>query len=306
MAKNEVCHNDTPKPEPIPPRDAVKSAFEVGKALGAHCGYPQVGLGPEFAPFTVLPRSNGCMEVVGLTAFQKVRPDRIVRRATFTTAESFALYVKEFWTEATRLYAYVGRGADDGEIVAVLDDHLAPNETESESLAAWCSHRAALRPQVSEQWEAWLSMNRKPMSQEAFAEFIEEHLGDVIDPKPAAMLEAATNLSAHKTARFGSSIRLSDGQVQFGYVEEIRGNQTEGSMRAPEIFTLHIPVYYAAPSVAVTARLRYRFPDGKLTMWYALLGVTAIQTAAFEGACKFVQSETGREVLFGSVNGNEE
>ena len=125
---------------------------------------------------------------------------------------------------------------------------------------------------LSPEWQTWRAESGQQMNQEAFAQFIEDNLPDIAIPTAAEMLEISRSLEAKKKVNFASGIRLSNGQNELTYEEEITGTAQKGKLKVPEEFQIGIPVLEGGQRYAVNARLRYRIGDGgKLTMWYELI-----------------------------------
>ena len=147
---------------------------------------------------------------------------------------------------------------------AVFNDHnyCAPG---------WRDHRATYDCPLSVEWKLWLGANKRVMSQEVFAQFIEDNAPDCVTPDAATMIEIARTLEAKKKVNFASGIRLSNGQNELTYEEEITGTASKGKIPLPELFTIGISVLEGGPRYALNARLRYRITDkGMLTIWYDL------------------------------------
>ncbi len=135
------------------------------------------------------------------------------------------------------------------------------------------------------------------MTQFEFATFIEDNVKDVREPAGADMLEIARTLEATKKVDFVSGIRLSDGQREFTYNEQIEGTSRKGQVKVPEHFILGSPVFVAGTLYRVTARLRYRIEAGKLRLWCDLLNPHEIERDAFGAIVEKVDDAVSTDVL---------
>lgn len=153
---------------------------------------------------------------------------------------------------------YIDRSLEAAAIIGVMNDN---GETKG-----WRDHRVRIELRKTPQWQKWLTMDGKMVSQTEFAEFIEDNLDDIAEPEGARMLEIVTYLQATRTVDFKSGVRLSNGQIQFENKENIEAKVGIGQIAVPETFKLAITPYQGQPLYSVPARFRYRLNDGKLTM----------------------------------------
>lgn len=157
------------------------------------------------------------------------------------------------------------------------------------------------------EWATWLANNGmgKAKGQVQFAEFIEDNTPDIFKPtgstKPdaATMLEVARELEAKGEMQFVSNVRLSDGRQQFTYNEATNATVGKGKLDVPEEFVIRLVPYVGSALVEVTARLRFRIKEGKLTFWYDLLRPHKVREDAFNSARARVEEATSKKVLIG-------
>lgn len=173
---------------------------------------------------------------------------------------SFTGYVDAEKTGSTRLYG----SKNPPSFTAVFNDHGAE--------PGWRDYKASYLCPLSAEWKTWTGKSGAHMSQEQFAQFIEDNLPDIAMPPAADMLEISRSLEAKKKVNFASGIRLSNGQNELTYEEEITGTAQKGKLQVPEEFTIGIPVLEGGIGYAVACRLRYRIGEGgKLAMWYEIV-----------------------------------
>lgn len=228
----------------------VKDAAALGAALAA----PQTA-GPAI-PFVVIP------DAFTLTDLERLYPAPFRKKGntTLKDAASFIAFVSEHKDGQTKLYG----GLTPPQFKAVFND-------DSATTPGWGDHTAAYTCPLSIEWTTWSASNKKQMNQESFAQFIEDNAPDCVAPDAASMIEIARTLEAKKKVNFASGMRLSNGQNELTYEEEITGTASKGKMPLPETFDIGIPVFDGGGPWKLTARLRYRIADGgKLTIWYDL------------------------------------
>lgn len=151
-------------------------------------------------------------------------------------------------------------------IVGVIDWHA---EGADDAAPAWARHRAIYSLEHTPEWLAWNGISGRAIAQQAFAEFIEENLPDIIEPDAATVLEVVRNLSGNRKVKFGSSRNLANGDVALQWIEETdAGAGPNQETKVPSELKLRLPVYRGAERATtyeVKAFLRYRIKDGALT-----------------------------------------
>ena len=240
-------------------------------------------------PFVIVP--EGC-EVRELEDHLQ-QPIRKTGTIKVRDVDSFIAVVKAQASESTVLY----RTVEPAKFVAVFNDHGKVDGTGP----GWGDHRAVYDCPQSPEWRAWKGADKRQMTQADFAQFIEDNLPDIVEPKAADMLEVSRTLQAKKKVNFASGIRLDNGQQQFTYEEQIDGRAGgKGQINVPEVFTIGVPVFENGPRYAVRARLRYRISDaGALTMWLDLERPHKIIEDAVAELKKTIEEATGRTTING-------
>lgn len=169
----------------------------------------------------------------------------------FFDTNSFIAYVKKHIVLGeTEIYA----DQEKRQIVAVFDWHCG-------SGPGWGVHRATLRFQPDPDWQAWVKVDRRAMSQQEFVEFLEDQREDIVSPSAATVMEACANLEVTTSASFSSRIRLADGTTAFSYSED----QKTGQVKIPQEIKLKLSPFTGLPSFEVDARNRTLIKDQKLT-----------------------------------------
>lgn len=227
-------------------------------------------------------------------------PRRKVARVSCADTDSFIGYVQRhgqnmdigsIWCDADYVAGRVS-------FMAILNDHGAGNFHPN-----WRDHTARYAPEFSVEWSRWTNKNKVQFSQSDFAALLEENGKDIagVDgmPSGALMLEMALNMEANQDVRFKSAIRLQNGGVQLSFVQDDDA-QTLARMQLFEKFAIGIPVFRNGPAYQISARLRYRVRDGKLTFWYELIRVDAILEAAATELIATVREKTGLQFYFGT------
>ncbi|MFG2900940.1 DUF2303 family protein [Streptomyces zaomyceticus] len=218
-------------------------------------------------------------------------PERKVGSTTVRDAVSFAAYFDKHSDSDTEVYA----DADRLTVTAVLDAHTA-------TTARWSGHRLTLSLRKTDAWDQWLRNDGQLMGQEAFAEFLEDHLPELLEPSAAEMLEIAQSIQGATKAEFQSSTRLSSGQRQFAFVETVTAKAGQkGQLTIPEVFTIGLVPFEGSEGYRLTARFRYRLNrDGGLTLGYKLERPGDILRTAFQDVVKTIGEQIDQPIMNGT------
>lgn len=216
-------------------------------------------------------------------------PHRLKGSTTVRDVKTFALLINEFKAARTKVYGLM----NPPKFTAVFNGNAM-------HLPGWGDHCVQYECPLSVEWKTWTQSNKKPMNQADFAQFIEDNLPDLLDG--ATLLEVSRTLQAKKKVNFASAIRLSDGQNQFTYEEEIQGTAGgKGQFKVPEVFELGIPVFDGGPLYKVPARLRYRINEGSLALWYDLERPHKILEDAAKAVWAEIETATSLTIFHAAV-----
>lgn len=204
----------------------------------------------------------------------------------FFNTDSFIAYVeKHSVLGKTEIYA----DQEKRQIIAVFDWHC-------ESGPNWGVHRATLRFQSDPDWQAWVKVDRRAMSQQEFAEFLEDQREDIVSPSAATVMEACANLEVTTSASFSSRIRLADGTTAFSYSED----QKTGQIKVPQVIKLKLSPFIGLPSFQVDARIRTSIKDQKLTFKVLLDRPHKVIEQAIDEEVSRINEHTDIVVFYGT------
>jgi uncharacterized protein YfdQ (DUF2303 family) len=229
-------------------QNPVETAFGIGAAMAEAS---LVGA----TPYTALPEGFTVENLESMLP----QPTRKRGLVHLRDAASFIAYVNDQKTPATKIYGTISTPG----FKAIFNDHATE--------PGWADHIAMFDCPLSLEWKTWTKASGTRMTQEAFAQFIEDNLPNIAKPPAAEMLEVSRTLEARKKVTFASAIRLSNGQNELSYNEEVSGTTAKGKFMIPEVFTIGIPVFEGGTQYAIDARLRYRIENARLQMWFDLI-----------------------------------
>lgn len=180
---------------------------------------------------------------------------------------------------------------DDGQIVAVYDEHSATGA------ANWRSDRLMLDLRADEDWTAWHRLSGTWMNQEQFGDAIEELLHTVKSPDQADLMEVIMSVRASTKGEFESSISRSNGSLKSVYSENVTTKAgRRGELEVPELLTLSLTPWEGhLDRYDVGAYLRLRVAGGDLALSVKLKPTRQILRRAWDALTAHVVEELGDE-----------
>ncbi|MGW7495399.1 DUF2303 family protein [Streptomyces luteogriseus] len=233
----------------------------------------------------------GGIREVDLTGPQHTgTPPRKAGTTTVRDAASWSAYFTKHSSEASEVYA----DSERLTVTAVLNAHAAESPS-------WGDHRLILQLRTTDAWKQWIQNDGQLLGQEEFAEFLEDHLPELLEPSSADMLEIAQSLQAATKVDFQSGVRLSSGQRQFQYVETTTTKAGQkGQLTVPETFVIGLIPFEGSEGYRLTARLRYRITDRGLRMGYKLERPADVLRTAFTDVVNVIDGDIEQPVMNGA------
>lgn len=253
-------------------------------AAGASLADPKI-VDASTSQYTVVPNDYS---IKALEQFA-LKPDRKRGTVTMNDAKSFVEYYNLHANVCSQIYGQF----NPPKFIGVLNDHGAD--------PAWRDFLVEYSCPYSPEWEEWKKYDKKPMKQGEFADFIERNLPDIVEPAGADMLEISRTLEAKKKVNFASGIRLSNGQTELTYEEEIQGTSAKGKLQIPEIFKIGVQALEGGERYVIECRLRYRITDAVLLMWYELVRPHKVLEDAVKAVWEKIAVDTNRRIFNGSI-----
>ena len=243
------------------------------------------------AHYLILPPEYKHVDVTKAVEAALPEPHRKSGHVTLADLPSFLAYVTE---QTLDKVCYIYADPDSRTLTAVLNDHAR-----GFGVPGWRDFRVSYTAALSREFSAWHKNDRKEMSQEEFAVFLEDNVADIAEPSGETMLAVALTLQAKTEVSFASHRRLDNGQVQLSYTENIDARAGgNGEITIPREFALGLRLFKNGEGYKVRARLKYRLHSGKVKFWYELDRVENAIEDAFKAYVE--QSRTsGYQVLIG-------
>jgi uncharacterized protein YfdQ (DUF2303 family) len=240
------------------------------------------------------------------------KPERRKGTATLMDLASFIEHVLRFKDQDSVLFADPTPSAP--KLTAVLDYHRAGATADPR----FGQHRAVYSFPLSDEWKAWAARDGKEMSQQEFAELLEDRIADISDPAspgdaaaafalnvgvsfatPQRLIELSRGLSLHVGQQVKQATNLQTGEVQLQYVTE-HTDEKGAPLKIPGAFLITIPVFRGGAPYEIAARLRYRQKGATMTWFYQLYRVDRVLDHALDEAFKNAKAETTLPLLVGS------
>lgn len=226
------------------------------------------------------------------------QPRRTRGTATVTDPADFCTYVTRLEGTKTTVWA----NEDDHTVTALFNDHGETEDEDAEGFAGWRDHTATLRLKVDRDWAEWMKCDGELGSQEWFAAFLEDNARLIVDPDAATMFEVARSFQARSNADFSRAIRVDNGDVQMTWIEQTDAkvnSPVKGTFEVPASFTVRLAPFIGTPMQQLTARLRWRLREGRLSIGYALLRPDLVVREAFQDVVATVAGSVHSPVVLG-------
>jgi uncharacterized protein YfdQ (DUF2303 family) len=260
--------------------------IELVKELASEAAAPTILL-VDTKDFTGLPasvpvsfdrKSQTFNSVKSLIEQFRQAPDRRKGTATVETLASFIALTNLHKDPGSVLF---GKTVwPDPKLTAVLDYDREGVEARNRS------HRIVYAFPLTEEFKAWVNGNAKPMPQDVFAAFLEEHAAELAAPMdgerseyerlfnekmatPSEVIALSRHLEVFVAARVKNGIRLQTGERTVEFMEEHQNAKGEAVI-IPGIFMVSVPAFVDGDAVRIPARLRYRIVSGDIKWFYQL------------------------------------
>ncbi len=225
----------------------------------------------------------------------KIQPDRKTGQRTFTSTESFNSYVNKHKNEDQTI---IVADSNVPAVKAIFND-------DGKDTPAWSDFSAKLELKFSRQWLKWIEKNNRLMSQEEFAQFIEDNRIDfmcggehklndevVKTVNPVEFKKLILDLNLSVSEKIKSKLDVVTGETIVSYSNEDTGDKT---FKVPSFFVIVIPVYKTGDYFKVIVRMRRRTSDGRVQFGFLIDQVDQAIESAFEKICKRVKEGQTKE-----------
>lgn len=232
-----------------------------------------------------------------LAALKQSSPGPENPRGTITvhTVESFAAVVNDNSDARTKIFA----DTETGKVISVFDflECGGREGTDQPDIRArgWGQHTAQILFRESRKLKEWRKL-LEWTSQVDFANFIEDHLEDVMDPSGQDLLTIATDLEANSTGAFKGRVNLDNGDTRMSFQ-----NDTDTSVDIPKNLTLGIPLFEHGDRYKLPARLRFHVSGGAVKFKLLFTNLEDAKEQEFERIVQDIEERTAAQVYRGNL-----
>lgn len=265
----------------------IAAALEAGERLGANI---EPHDGPDGTLYFPVPLGYRLEQIKPLTP---ILAQNVSQSEKLIEQDSFVGYVNRFKQSHTIIKAFPASGS----MRAVIDYHQ-PSTQAMPALPNYGTHICTLECGFDPNWDRWRTIDRKSLSQEEFAYFIEEMLHTIGAPDGADLLEMAQTLKINRGVIFKANKRLKDGTIDIEYTESDEISSSRGHVAVPDEITIVCPIYMFRVAQTIKAKLRYRVAKGEpLQFRIDILNAKLIEFEAFRVMAEEVRAATGQPVF---------
>lgn len=234
--------------------------------------------------------SNGEVRVQVTPEKPGTPPKYINQHFTVRDPQSFIGYLTK----------HVQGDGEDTEIRVQPDSVIATLDAGTRTNPGRNVHTITLRPVRDPDWNEWLRIDGELLSQEAFAEFIDDHTETILFPDGATMLEIAQSMRVNTSVEFEQGHRQMDGQVRFAWRETTDSKAgANGEIEIPATIQLALTPFKGGATYTVDARLRWRIRNKQLAIGVKLARPDLVREAAFETIITQITDWNDSEAGFG-------
>lgn len=254
--------------------------------ISAPSGTPGI---PHAVPALLNPATGRAEGLKPLFDAWRTAPESKTGSARVTTLESFI----DLTNRHSILHSAIFANTDwrQPSLTTVIDYHQLHGIPDAEgekvsaplyhSPAEFGRHRVEYKFPLSEEWKAWVGTDKQVMNQQAFAEFIEDHISELASPHedevsyweeklggkvayPNELKLLSIGLKVHASTRVANSVTLQSGEGEITWAEEHRDMKGD-KLVVPSLFIIQLPPFFMGEAIRVPVRLRYRVREGAVS-----------------------------------------
>lgn len=214
---------------------------------------------------------------------------------TLLTPESFGLAILDHRDDRTKVFA----DSEESKITAVFDflengggdGHGKPDIRDR----GWGQLRAVIGFAESRKLKEWRK-TLEWMNQMEFANFLEDHLEDVLTPTGQELLSIATDLEASSSGGFKGKVNLDNGSVRLSYQDDV-----ETTVEVPRNLTLGIPLFEHGDRYKLGARLRFIIQGGSVKFRLLFTNLQDAKEQEYERIVQEIEEKTSQPIYRGRL-----
>ena len=209
---------------------------------------------------------------------------------TLLTPESFGKALTDYRDSRTQAFA----DSEKSEITAVFDA-VQSGDGFYDRKAGWGQFRAVIGFAESRKLKEW-KRTLEWMNQLEFANFIEDHLEDVLTPSGQDLMTIVTDLEASSTGGFKGKVNLDNGSVRLSYQDDV-----ETTVEVPRNLTLGIPLFEHGDRYKLGARLCFVIQAGAVKFRLLFTNLADAKEQEFERIVQEIEEKTSQPIYRGRL-----
>jgi uncharacterized protein YfdQ (DUF2303 family) len=287
-------------------------------------------------PVLSVPNGSGraVMSVKKFLDEYRLAPERRRGISTHGDLPSFIEHVNRFKDADSALFATPLRRDEQGRLTrppsltAVLNYHRIG----AAGAPQFGDHRSVYDCPLSEEWRDWARCDGEKMSQQDFAEFIEDRIADVVAPPvgaptlaggenvlateddarlldaakllngvfagPSKLMELARGMAVTVNERVKQAVNLQTGEIAVQY--ETQHGEAGQKVQVPNLFLIAIPVFELGSLYRMIVRLRYRAGNSGIAWFFQLYRPEKVFDHAFKEVAETARAGTELPLFYGA------
>jgi hypothetical protein len=214
---------------------------------------------------------------------------------TLLTPESFSRAITDHRDDRTKVFA----DNEKSDVVAVFDflqtgGRDLKSDVENRA-TGWGQLRAVIGFAESRKLKEW-KKTLEWMNQTDFANFLEDHLEDVLTPSGQDLLSIATDLEASSQGSFKGKMNLQNGSTKLCYQDDV-----ETTVEVPRLLTLGIPLFEHGDKYKLGARLRFVISGGSVKFKLLFTNLQDAKDQEFERIVQEIEEKTSQPIYRGRL-----
>lgn len=271
------------------------------------------------APYAVVPQGKRLESLKPLLDAYRTAPERRKGTSKHTTVESLIAHANDYKDANSVIFVNEG---ENPSITAIYNYNKKGGDYDGGQ--RFGDHKAVYAFPLSDAWKEWTDQSGEPLDQLAFANFIEDHILDLMavpsdkDKTPGAeniraiaeklgltiagpekILTLARGISVHENSKAVQIHNTTTGEMQVEFKSEHA--DAEGQrFTPPGLFLIGVPVFDKGAVYRIPVRLKYRLRGGAISWTFEVLKEDDYLADAIKDSVEMVGQQTLLTVYKGS------
>jgi uncharacterized protein YfdQ (DUF2303 family) len=221
-----------------------------------------------------------------------------VRRSGTTSHDELMSFIDHVNRNKVESRTTIWADTSNTTFTAIYNDHDTGG---SEDKAGWRDHRAVYTCPLSPEWIQWNDKADEWLTQEDFAQWLEERMEDLaagIDnlcPAPVELLEMARNLQIYTEGTFQKKIDPATGQYSMVCKEEHRSDST----KIYRNFAAGLRIFDGGEKYRVEMRIKFNLKNGRPYFMFTVHRSSELVADAFGEMRETIYANTELPVFAG-------